>query len=215
MNKSYSIPFLQQLLEVHNLETIGELIDAVNNNEEVRSQLLDYLVTICKLKCIDSPQTGFYCLENFPSKNLHTYKYQENGEIFDERTFKTYGECLVCAEKLMHKKYYNPYLANLISKYCLDKKNDLVLILKKNASLKKDFMRHITETTGVSLELETYDGQYCLCDYPFDGKYSYAWQERGRISDLDDSFQSYEECLVYALIGNEKLSKWAESKVCQ
>jgi len=214
MNKSYPIPFVPHLLEVFNLETISELSDAVNTIQEIRDQFLDYLVTICQLKLTDSPETGFYCFENFPNKNLHTYKYQEDGEVFDERIFKTFGDCLVCIEKLMNNKYYNPFLANLITRHSIDSKEKLVLELIKDTHLKNSVIYHLNNVKHIYTELKTYDGNYCLYNYPSIGKYSFVFQERGAISDTNDSFSSYEECLVFGLIGNSDLNRWLDFGEC-
>jgi len=209
MSKTYPYKFIDHLLQMYNLASEKELINAVNNNNNIKEELLDYLEVIRRFKIIDSVDNGIFCIESNTPGGGSTYKYQENGVVYDKKIFVTFGECLIYAESISKEAYYNPFLSHVIKKHFLKNKEELTFLLKNDCALKAEVIKHLHKTKHIYTELKTYDGRYCLSNYPSEDLYSYVFQERGSICQDDViQFYSQEECLVYALIGKSKLDCW-------
>lgn len=209
MGKTYPFKFIEHLLEKYELTSEKQLINKINVNSEIKTALIDYLSIFRKFHTIDSLDDGMFCIENNKAGSDSNYKYQESGVIYDQKSFSTFGECLIYAEKLMKNRYYRPFLVHMIEKYDLKDREELIDLLKNNSDLKQKIISHLHESHSIYTELKTYDGHYCLSDYPSKGIYSYVIQERGGIYPDDViQFSNQEECLTYALIGSAKIDKY-------
>lgn len=209
MGKKYPFKFIEHLLKKYELASEKQLINKINVNSEIKIELIDYLSLFRKFHTIDSVDDGMFCIEGNKDGSDSNYKYQESGVIYDQKSFDSYGECLIHAEKLMKNRYYRPFLSHIIDKYDLKDRDGFIDLLKNNFDLKKIMISHLHESHGIYTELKTYDGRYCLSDYPSKGIFSFIIQERGSIYPEDIvQFSSKEECLAYALMGNAKIDCW-------
>lgn len=209
MSNTYPFKFIEHLLKKYELSSEKQLINKININNEIKMELVNYLSKFRKLHTIDSVDDGMFCIENNKAGSDSNYKYQENGVIYDKKNFDTYGECLIHAEKLMRNRYYRPFLSHIIGKYDLKDREGFINLLRNNPELKKAIINHLHKSHGIDTELKTYDGRYCLSDYPSKGIFSFVIQERGSIYPEDVlQFSSKEECLAYALMGNAKIDCW-------
>lgn len=209
MGKTYPFKFIEHLLNKYELTSEKQLINKINVSSEIKMELIDYLSIFRKFHTIDSVDDGMFCIESNKAGSDNHYKYQEGGVIYDQMCFDTYGECLLHAEKLMKNRYYRPFLSHIIDTYDLKDRKGLIDLLKNNSDLKKTIISHLHESHGIYTEFKTYDGRYCLSDYPSKGIFSFVIQERGSIYPEDIvQFPNQEECLIYALIGNTKLDKY-------
>jgi hypothetical protein len=109
----------------------------------------------------------------------------------------------------MSEEYNNPYLSRLIKEYKIDSKKSLIAEIQNDISLGKELEEHLNIVQKIHTKRNTFDGYYCLKNYPNKGRYSFVYQEKGMITELALTFTSYAECLVFGLVGETDLEKWS------
>ncbi|TXR51412.1 hypothetical protein FME95_12870 [Reinekea thalattae] len=88
---------------------------------------------------------------------------------------------------------------DVLSTHNIKTKEELISIADENAEIHLILVEHFKNNCWGHTELKTYDGYYCLNDYPKIGTYTFLYQERGSIRLEKKDFSSYFACLVYGI----------------
>ncbi|MFT2097990.1 hypothetical protein ACMUMQ_06475 [Marinomonas sp. 2405UD66-6] len=88
---------------------------------------------------------------------------------------------------------------DVLSMYNIKTKEELILIADERYDIHSVLIEHFKKNCWGYTELKTYDGHYCLKDYPTVGMYTFLYQERGLVRRENKCFSSYSACLVYGI----------------
>jgi len=94
---------------------------------------------------------------------------------------------------------------DVLSTHKIKTKEELISIADESVDIRLVLIEHFKKNCWGYTELKTYDGHYCLNDYPTIGTYTFLIQERGTVSCEGNSFPSYSACLVYGIFLNKDL----------
>ena len=98
-------------------------------------------------------------------------------------------------------------LRSMFAKYSVRSKNELMLLAETENHIQEELVEYFEKKCWGRTEINTYDGYYCLSNYPINGKHTFLYKERGAIHHKNSKFSSYSACLIYGIFGETELPK--------
>ncbi len=89
----------------------------------------------------------------------------------------------------------------MLDKFLVRSKDELIRLSESDNEVQTELSIYFEQNCWGRTKMNTFDGYYCLKDYPLKGKHTFLYKERGAIHYEINQFASYSECLIHGIFG--------------